>query len=278
MSDAQRRAAVAEQAARAGGDFAREQFRSALDVETKANENDLVTATDREAQERVLARICEAYPSDTLVGEEDALPPGTDTDAEIRKSVPDSGATWIVDPIDGTANFVRGTRFWTTSVAAVVDTRTVGSATYLPAQGDIYTAGPAGVRRSGATISVSDRTDPGTFAVGLIGWWPSGRGDRDALFRASAERFGDLRRLGSMQGTLALVADGGLEGAFMPAEPHPWDAIAGVHLIRQAGGTATDVHGDRWTPASEGLVVSNGAAHESLLGVLQGGTDPETTE
>lgn len=265
--DATRRAALAERAARAGGVVAREQFRAELDVETKAHENDFVTETDREAQRQVLGTIRREFPDDALVVEEQALPPGTDPGTvDLRESVPGTGAAWVVDPIDGTGNFVRGIRFWATSVAAVVDGKPVGVATALPAEGDVYAAGPESVTRNGSALSVSDRTDPGTFAVGLVGWWPMRQDGRFAgLVGAAGDRFGDLRRLGSMQGTLALVADGGLEAAVTPASPHPWDALAGVHLVRRAGGTATDLRGNPWRHDSEGLVVSNGTAHDAVL-------------
>jgi myo-inositol-1(or 4)-monophosphatase len=273
MTDGTRRAAVAERAARAGGVVAREQFRTGVSVETKADKNDPVTAADREAQTQVVHSIRQEFASDVLVCEEDALSSGADgTAAEIQKSVPETGAAWVVDPIDGTANFVRGTRFWATSVAAVVDGDTVGVATYFPVGGDIYAAGPGSATQNGSTVSVSDRTDPETFAVGLTGRWsPSTTAQYGSLFRVAAERFGDIRRLGSMQGVLALVAAGSLDAAFVPGKPHPWDTIAGVHLIRRADGTATDLAGDRWHPESDGLIVSNGTAHSAVLGAVRDG-------
>jgi myo-inositol-1(or 4)-monophosphatase len=277
MTDATRRAALAERAARAGGVVARETFREELLVETKSNKNDVVTEADRDAQRQVVATIRNEFPEDTLVCEEDATQP--DDDVELQKSVPESGRAWVVDPIDGTANYVRGIRFWGTSIAAVVDGDPVGVATYLPAEGDIYTAGPESVTLNDSVMSVSDRTDPETFAAGLIGWWPSKGGDSyAALFRAGADRFGDLRRFGSLQGMLALVASGGIDAAFMPTTPHPWDAVAGVHLIRRAGGTATDVHGERWRHDSEGLVVSNGEAHDVVLDAVREGASIEAAD
>ncbi len=273
MPDWVRRAALAERAARAGGAVARQQFRDELAVETKADKNDLVTDADRETQRQVVATIHEAFPDDPFVCEEAATPPGVPSDAfEMRDAVPASGTAWVVDPIDGTANYVREFQFWATSVATLADGEPVGVATYLPAIGDLYAAGPESVTRDGEPISVSDRTDPETFAVGLLGWWPSTRDEAYAtLLGTAGDRFGDLRRLGSMQGTLALVAAGSLDAAFMPARPHPWDAIAGVHLIRQAGGTVTDIHGDPWQHDSQGLVVSNGTAHDAVCDVVQEG-------
>ena len=273
MSEATLRAAMAERAARAGGVVAQERFRGDLVVETKEDRNDLVTGADRDAQRQVIATIGQEFPGADLVCEEECLPSGGDwTSVELLDTVPGSGDVWVVDPIDGTGNYVRGIRFWATSVAAVSGGEPVGTATYLPAEDDIYTAGPESVSLNGGSIGVSNRADPGAFAAALIGWWPGLRGDEyAALFAAATERFGDLRRMGSMQGTLALVASGGLDAAFMPATPHPWDAIAGAYLVRRAGGTVTDVHGDSWSNGAEGLVVSNGNAHDEILDVLHTG-------
>ncbi len=268
MSDATQRTALAERAARAGGVVARESFREELAVETKESKNDLVTEADRDSQRQVIATVRQEFPANAFVCEEDSRPVGPDGEeaVDLVEDVPERGDAWVVDPIDGTANYVRGLRFWATSVAALVDGRPVGVATYLPAEGDIYTAGPESVTRNGNAMAVSERTDPETFAVGLSGWWPIGEAERHVdLFRAATERFGDVRRLGCMQGTLALVASGGLEAAYVPQVAEPWDSIAGVHLVRRAGGTATDLTGEPWEHDSDGLVVSNGTAHDVVL-------------
>ncbi|MFB6183006.1 MAG: inositol monophosphatase [Haloarculaceae archaeon] len=274
MADEHRRAAVAERAARAGGVVAREDFRTNLPVETKADKNDLVTRADRDAQQQVLATILNEFPGDAVVCEEEVRPPvGIDADEgglDVRETVPERGDAWIVDPIDGTANFVRGVPVWTTAVAAVVDGDPVGSAVYFPVLGEIYTAGPDSVTRDGDTLHVSTREDAETFAVGLLGRWIHSDDDAfSTLCHDVGTRFGDVRRFGSMQAALAYVACGGLDAAIMPTPPLPWDAVAGVHLIERSGGTATDRYGDPWTSDGEGLVVSNGTAHEDVLAVLQ---------
>ncbi|MFC7250780.1 inositol monophosphatase family protein [Halomicroarcula sp. GCM10025324] len=270
MADEHHRAAVAERAARSGGVVAREAFRGDLVVETKANKNDYVTETDRDAQQQVVATIREEFPDDGFVCEEELtqfVGPESDADDPLAlDAVPDSGAAWVVDPIDGTANFVRGLHTWTTSVAATVDGAAVGSATYLPATGDLYAAGPESVTRDGRTVSVSDRADPETFAVAPVGWWD--RDDRTEfgdLCTAVVERFGDMRRIGSFQATLAFVADGGLDGAICTTPMYLWDTVAGVHMVREAGGTVTGLDGEPWEFDSEGLVASNGEAHDELL-------------
>jgi len=277
MTDATHKAALAERAARAGGVVARGTFREAISVETKDHKNDLVTEADRDAQLQILSTIHQEFPNATLVCEEDVEPVGTRADFDLVDEVPETGDAWVVDPIDGTGNYVRGMRFWATSIAAVTDGEPVGVATYLPSLEDIYTAGPESVSLNDAPIRVSERTDPETFAVGLNGWGPGeARSEFVSLFERAISTFGDVRRMGSMQGVLALVASGSLDAAFMPRRPHPWDSLAGVHLIRRAGGTVTDVHGDDWDEGSEGLVVSNGEAHETVVDVVQNGLDSDS--
>jgi len=266
MADAHRRAAVAERAARAGGAVARDVFRGELAVETKADKIDLVTEADRDAQRQVIATVREEFPTDEIVGEEDATPSvGPGENAEIHKTVPAGADTWVIDPIDGTSNYVRGSRVWTTSVAAVADGGVVAAATYLPTVEDMYTAGADGGSRNGEPLSVSERTDPETFVVSPTGAYPRDGGDRlGRAAEAVVRDLGDLRRFGSMQSTLAFVASGELDAAFTPTREHVWDTLAGVHLIREAGGMVTDLAGDPWTPDSEGLVASNGEAHEAV--------------
>ena len=265
MTDGHHRAAVAERAARAGGAVARKQFRGDLAVETKANKNDVVTETDRDAQAQVVATVREEFPDDPFLCEEELVTRNGPAPVAVD-SVPETGPAWVVDPIDGTANFVRGLKTWTTSVAAVSDGEAVGAATYLPAAGDFYGAGPDSVTRDGDSLSVSDRSDPETFAVVPVGWWDTDdRGEFGRLCTAVGEQFGDLRRIGSFQATLAYVAAGALDGAVCTKPTYPWDTMAGVHLIRRAGGRVTDLDGDRWHPESEGLVASNDEAHDRLL-------------
>jgi myo-inositol-1(or 4)-monophosphatase len=268
MTDEHRRAALAERAARAGGVVAREDFRSDLPVETKADENDLVTQADRDAQQQVVATILQECPEDVLVCEEDApLPLGFD-DVTVSETVPEHGDAWVVDPIDGTANFVRGIDVWTTAVAAVVDGEPVGSAVYFPSFGDAYTAGPESVTRDGDTLAVSDRSDTGTFAVGLLGRLGTDRETHEQLCRVLGGQFGDVRRFGSMQATLAYVASGGLDAAVLPEPAPPWDTLAGTHLVERAGGTVTDLDGEDWH-REDPLVVSNGEAHDAVLDAVR---------
>jgi myo-inositol-1(or 4)-monophosphatase len=254
------RVAVAERAARAGSEVAHAAFRTGIDVETKDGKTDVVTKADRDAQRRVIEVIRESRQEDAIVGEEE----------DELKAVPESGAAWIIDPIDGTNNFVRDTQIWATSVAAVDDGEAVAAANVLPALDDVYVAGPEGVTLNGAEVTVSEKTDPETFAVAPTIWWGFDRREEYAnACRAVVERFGDMRRYGCAQAVLSMVASGQLEAAITNVSANPWDTVAGVYMVWQAGGVVTDVHGDRWMPGCQGMVASNGEAHDVVLDAAQ---------
>jgi myo-inositol-1(or 4)-monophosphatase len=247
---------VAERAARAGGEVAHDAFRTGIDVETKSGKTDVVTQADRLAQHRVIEVIRETHVEDAIVGEEE----------DELKAVPDEGDAWVIDPIDGTNNFVRDTQIWATSVAAVDDGEPVAACNHLPALGDTYVAGEDGTTLNGDPVTVSEKTDPETFVVAPTIWWDfDHRDEYGNACAAIVDRFGDMRRYGCAQAVLSMIASGQLEGTITNVYANPWDSVAGVHLVRQAGGTVTDVHGDRWTPGSEGLVASNGEAHDEVL-------------
>jgi myo-inositol-1(or 4)-monophosphatase len=256
MSDLGRRATVAERAARAGAEVAADRFRAGIPVETKAGKTDVVTQADRDAQAAVVEALAEAVPDEPVVGEE----------AETLDEVPADGPAWVVDPIDGTNNYVREMRVWATSVAAVEDGEPVAGASVLPSLGDTYVVGEDRVVRNGEPVAVSDRTDPETFAVVPTFWWDRAHREEYAdACEAIVSRFADLRRPGCAQATLAMVADGGVEGVITNRYTNPWDTLAGVAMVRAAGGVVTDRDGDRWRHDSEGLVASNGERHDVLL-------------
>jgi len=247
-------------AAERGGSVAIDAFRSALEVETKADgPMDAVTAVDRAVQERVIEHIGETYPDDAVVGEED----------DALKSVPGTGIAWVIDPIDGTVNYAKGNRVWMTSVAVCRDGAPVAAANYAPATGDLYVAGDDAARRNGEPVTVSETDDPSAFLVNPVFGVsrPHRRSLADAVDTVLAE-FGDMRRFGCAQAALSGVATGELDAVVSTVELNAWDTAAGVHLIRRAGGRATDVNGDRWRPGSQGLIASNDETHDTLVDAL----------
>ena len=259
-SEAARRAAVADRAATDAAALAATYGET--EVDTKSGPTDFVTAADHAAQRTVLDRLRDAYPGEPVVGEEEG------DDDRLRDRVPDDGVAWIVDPIDGTGNYVREMPTWCCAVACVEDREPVASAVVAPELGRRYVGDAEAARRDGTATTVDDRTDPAHGVVVPFYWWPpTERDPYVAGVEAALRRFDDVHRLGSAQATLAAVSEGGLTGVFTDRPVRSWDAVAGVHLVRRAGGRVTDVDGERWTVGDRGLVASNGEpdVHATLL-------------
>ncbi|MFB6256927.1 MAG: inositol monophosphatase [Haloplanus sp.] len=253
------RETMAIRAAREGAAVAADLFGTSLDVATKASATDYVTKADTGAQRRIVECIADAYPDDAVVGEEGGG----------RRRLRAGETAWVIDPIDGTTNYVRGVPVWATSVAAVEDGKTVAASNCLPAVGTEYRAGTDGATVDDESASVSDATDLKTSIVAPTLRYGREHGDAyGRLLDRLSPAVGDVRRLGSAQTALSFVADGKVDAAVGVVPAHPWDTVAGVHLIRQAGGTVTDISGDPWTPKSEGLVASGGGIHDDLLALV----------
>jgi Archaeal fructose-1,6-bisphosphatase and related enzymes of inositol monophosphatase family len=136
--------------AAAGAAVAHDGFRGQLEIEQKGGETDLVTHIDRAAQTAVVEAIQTRFTDAHIVGEEGMLP----------KQLPARGTAWVVDPIDGTHNFIRGRRLFATAVGLVVDGEPRAGTSAFPAMGDVYHTDGETVWRNDAVVRVSDVTDP----------------------------------------------------------------------------------------------------------------------
>ena len=225
---------------------------------------DFVTETDRGAERLIAERVLAAVPGSRLLGEESA---GTDPRAEAA-----DGIVWVVDPLDGTTNYLHDYPMYAVSVAAVQDGVPVAGAVVDVVRDLIYRASAGGgAWRGDRRLRVSAVTDP---ALALLGTgFPfkapaSGRLDEYlAQFRRLLPRTSGVRRCGSAALDLAHVAEGRLDG-FWEIGLAAWDVAAGMLLVREAGGLVTDFAG-RPSPVAPGdFVVGNPAIHAWLLGQL----------
>lgn len=219
------RLAAAQMIARDAGALALAHFRdlSALDIRAKGAQ-DLVSNADLEVETFVRARIAEAFPDDGIVGEEHAPKPAS------------SGWTWVIDPIDGTANFVSGIPQWCVILALVCDDKTRVGVIYDPVSDELFrTAEGQGAYVNDARLSVA-RTQglhQGSVGVGMNGRTPPGMAPR--MIALLADEGGVFFRNASGGLMLAYVAAGRLIGY---TEPHmnAWDCLAGQLMIAEAGG------------------------------------------
>jgi myo-inositol-1(or 4)-monophosphatase len=245
---------VARQAASAAAALiaARE---GAAEVRAKAHA-DLVTAADEAAERIIVDHIRSRFPDDLIIAEESATAPG---------QAASGGRRWIIDPIDGTTNFVHGHPFVCVSIAFADDAGPAVGVLDAPYLGEVYHAVRGqGAFRNDAPIRVSQVREPqaALFATGFP--FKSGKGDSLAYFRLVAEVLGashGVRRDGSAALDLASVACGRVDGYF-EIGLSPWDIAAGMLLVTEAGGRVTGWPGDTEGPLATGRVLaSNGALH-----------------
>ncbi len=208
-----------------------------LDVKGKAA-HDFVTAADVASERAVSAAIREAFPGHAILGEE-----------EERADLHTPGPLWIIDPLDGTTNFIHGFPAFCVSVGCVQDGRVLAGAVLDPTRDELFAAARgAGSTLNGAAIRVTGR---GTLADALIGTGFPFRQHQhverylDALRAVMAEVAG-VRRAGSAALDLCYVACGRFDG-FWEEALKPWDVAAGSLIIEEAGGVVTDfAGGDTW--------------------------------
>lgn len=237
--------------------------RSGLLISAKRDLNDVLTAVDSEVQRRIVARLHESYPGDAIVGEEsgfDAMPNDP------------RGRIWIIDPIDGTQNFVRGLfPVFGSTIAFMEDGLLQAGGIVLPMQGDLFLAERGqGATRNGQPIRVSPSD---TLMASRLELDVSHQGHRAAVvqrFGGLIEAFGQVRVAGAATVGLAAVACGEAD-AYLHVGLKLWDHAAGVLMIEEAGGTVTRLDGSPLaldTLQTE-IAASNGAIHAALVhGIL----------
>ena len=187
---------------------------------------DLVTAADKAVEAALRREIAAAFPTDAVLGEEEGISAGWDGRAPL----------WVVDPIDGTANFARRIPVWCVSIGLVVDGDAALGVIHAPALGDTHAAARGrGATLNGAPIRVSPASAPEASRVGLGFSYRCDRKVHLAAIDRLLARHCEYSRLGSGALGMAHVADGRFEGYF---EPHinAWDVAAGIAIVREAGG------------------------------------------
>ncbi|HEX8245145.1 MAG TPA: inositol monophosphatase family protein [Longimicrobium sp.] len=217
---------------------------------------DLVTEVDEAAERLILGRIRARFPEDALVGEESAS-------AAVTR-----GRRWIVDPVDGTTNFVHGHPFVAVSIALVDDEGPAVGVVAAPLLGEVFHAvrgGGAFVDGRAMRVSAEEDFGHALLATGFL--FKQGKGDLDAymlLVADAVRRAQDVRRAGSAALDLAFTAAGRVEG-FFEIGLAPWDVAAGILLVTEAGGRVTGWPGDAEPPLSSGrILASNGRIHGEL--------------
>lgn len=218
---------------------------------------DLVTEVDHESEERLVETIRENCPKDSVIAEESFQHSGS------------SNRTWIIDPLDGTTNYVHNHPFYGISVGLRTGDEITFGMTYFPEADDLYWARKEdGAYKNGNSINVSETEGP------MESFLATGFADlrsEDSKLRYNLEVFPDIlekvqgiRRGGSAVHDLCLLAEGVFDG-FWEFNLEPWDVAAGSIIIREAGGIVSDMTGESDWLEGKNIVASNGVIHNHVL-------------
>lgn len=239
------------------------QWRETFQVREKGRA-DLVTDADVASQQAITSFLHERFPDHAFLGEE-----GTGS-----KGRPDADAppTWIIDPIDGTTNYVHDFPLYCISIGLQVAGELVVGVVYEPTRDEMFHA----ARGQGAYLNWqrlrTSKTEQLDQALLTTGFPPDLHGAEHSLnwWRWFSYRARSLRRTGSTAINLAYTAAGRCDG-FYAFDNHVWDIAGGVVLLREAGGIVSNIDGSAYDPYTPDIAASNGPLHPALLESLRRG-------
>ena len=217
-------------------------------------ENNLVTVVDKESERRFVAGLSKILPEAGFVAEE-----GTGEKIE-------GGLNWVIDPLDGTTNFVHSVPIWCTSIALCDNNEPLLGVIFDPNSNECFMAYKGGgAWKNDERIAVTKINDLKLSL--LVTGFPYDDFGREEqyikLFRELMRNSRGLRRLGSAALDMAWTACGRFE-AFYEYGLNPWDVAAGTIIVREAGGLVTEFNGGNDPVFGEDMICSNGLVHEAL--------------
>lgn len=226
-------------------------------LETKSSVADVVTPADKAAEKLIIAGLESARPADAILGEEGSDRLGT------------TGVRWLVDPIDGTTNYVYDLPAYTVSVGAEVDGDIVVGAVYEPKGNTLYAARlGGGATRNGEPIRCTTKDDLGTALIATgFGYLADRRRGQAEVLLEVLPLVRDIRRFGSAALDLCLVAAGQVDGYFERGL-NPWDLAAGAIIASEAGASVGDLRGG--PPSPDYTLAAPTALFEPLRDLLVG--------
>jgi len=255
----------AEAIVRDAGQLLREHYSHPIHETSKGHKFDIVTKTDKASEALIVNALTHAFPTHHIVGEEGGGAGAAKAEAEYR---------WYIDPVDGTINFANHIPIFAVTIAMTDrDMQPLIGLIYNPVTEQMYKAVRGfGAALNGEALRVSARD---SLDVALAGSdFASDRSDPEtnnlAEWRAVTTVARDVLCFGSAALDLALVAEGKLD-VYWQGQLKPWDLLAGVLLIMEAGGTVTDYGGDSSPEkiANGQVLATNGILHQPMLEILR---------
>lgn len=247
---------LAKKAVKKAGKVLRKSYGRSLTVKRK-EKHDFVTDIDIKTEQKIIDVLEESGHS--IMGEETGMHEAGEK-------------TWIVDPLDGTTNYILNNPAFSSAVALVDGSGTVVvSAIYLPLSDElIYAEKGKGAFINGEKITVSDEDSlDDSFLVYCHGKKPIDSERAIKLYRMFKTSCKDFRQIGSASIEFSMVGRGTAEAFIFPGSPD-YDAAPGLLVLEEAGGKITDFNGEEWELGSDTLVASNGKVHEEIIDELEG--------
>lgn len=257
---------IAIEAARAGADVLLRHWQhlGPADADLKAR-HDWVSQADRESETVIMESILARSRGDGFLGEESG------------RKTSSNGRVWIIDPLDGTSNYLQHFPFWCVSIALERDGRVTAGVIYEPLRDQLFVAEQGGgAYRNDERMQVSERSElEGSFlATGFPFRAQTHVDTYTSIFGDVIRRAKGVRRAGSAALDLAYTAAGIFDG-FFELQLAPWDISAGTVLIREAGGVVTDFSGGETFWTSGNIVGASPGVHRELLDLISRHTTEE---
>jgi myo-inositol-1(or 4)-monophosphatase len=240
-----------------------EDWRSRFRVREKGR-FDLVTDADLASQRTIHSYLHQRFPDHDFLGEEEG--------ASKARPGADAPPTWIVDPLDGTTNYVHDCPLYCVSIGLQVADEMVVGVVLDPARKELFEAAKGQGAWLGSRRLQTSQTTRLEEALLATGFPPDVRGQERTLswWRYFSLRAQSLRRTGSTALNLAYLAAGRFDG-YWAFDNHVWDVAGGMVLVREAGGIITNVDGTPFDPYTPDGLGSNGPLHPVLLEALRAG-------
>jgi len=246
--------------ARRAADLQLSRLRNPGEVTEKAPK-DFVTEVDLLCEDLMVNAIEERYPDDAILSE------------ERGGSVSEDGRTWLLDPVDGTANFMKANPMFCACVSVIEAGKVTHAAVAAPRLGDLYhaSAGGGAYMETGGKEIPMRVSDARKLEYAVAG--------ADLSLRSGKRRDAGVERVLSEAWQLRALGSAGIRGAWLAAgyldvsvgtRNTAWDYAPTVLLVSEAGGYATDLDGEPWSLTSEGLIATNGTLHDAVLKTLHG--------
>lgn len=253
---------VGSQTAEEAGALLLDQIGGERQLTYKQGSTNIVTDVDILVEKKVIALLQSEYPDFNILSEEDTVT--TNNDSEF---------TWVIDPLDGTNNYINGIPFYCVSIALTNREETLLGLVYDPWKKELFAAEKgAGARLNGRPISVSKRKSlEGAFIGCDLGYDAEAGAKILEIIKGSWPQTCGIRVMGSSVLGQAYVACGRL-GLYVHPHLYPWDVASGILLVREAGGKVTDWQGKPSTIHSSQILAGNGTLHREFMGLLKGRT------